>query len=180
MSNFILTDKGQTYYEELRESPFTSEDMPVTIFVVAIVDAGFATQDVIVSMTSITDADTLEEFDANATTPNYRYLKRDDGGALKLATGGVPDANPHILVSVSTGTTVSMYEDAVLIGAAGQDVDVGTLDVDRVNIGIRRLAAIFSNFFDGDIAEILMYDSALSDADRILVQDLLNTKYATF
>lgn len=37
-----------------------------------------------------------------------------------------------------------------------------------------------ANPWNGDLAEVVIYSSALSDADRVTVRDYLNTKYVIF
>lgn len=103
---------------------------------------------------------------------SYRFLKRDNAGSFKIGSGGASDTNVHIVSWVSPGITASIYQDGSSIVAAA-DVDVGTVTINRGRVGGR----IEFNPFHGHVAELIIYDSALSTANRQLVEGYLAAKW---
>ena len=69
--------------------------------------------------------------------------------------------------------TVSIFDNNTEYTKNNSGLNIGT---DGAKIGKKQTSN--SEYFDGDIAEILVYDSALSDSDRALVRDYLDQKYA--
>ena len=84
----------------------------------------------------------------DSTIANRATTRRNGGAALSLSTG---DTN--------AGT-------ALPTGNATQDLRIGAT------------AGTSTSFLNGDIAEIIIYDSALSDADREAVENYLLAKWA--
>jgi hypothetical protein len=70
--------------------------------------------------------------------------------------GGVATAN----ATLSTGTTINTTSSALYVGTSA--------------------TGPASNNLDGDLAEVLIYDSALSTSDREAVRDYLNAKWAVY
>jgi len=111
----------------------------------------------------------------------YQSRKRDSAGIFKGAgPAGTTTINSFIYCSVVwSGTTASIWEDGVLQINAG-DINLGSTFVDRAVIG-----ALFFNYngsnklyhLQGDIVEMLVYDSALNTTDRQAVEAYLATKY---
>jgi CSLREA domain-containing protein len=80
----------------------------------------------------------------------------------------------------------------VLNGAASNNVLVygqgtqypGTINITTQNVGTTGGSAVgykitsASEFFDGDVPEVIVFSDALNDVDRILVQNYLSAKYA--
>ncbi len=108
------------------------------------------------------------------------------GGRLKgsVATVNVTVNDPlggtsvfRIIELVGRGALESsnLYRDGVSISSSA--TDFGIIGTDNIYIGSRSGGTVA---FNGDIAEILIYDSALSDADRGLIEDYLNARYAIF
>ena len=157
---------------------FSGSDKPMSIIIV-VDQANNAALVSFITIGNTGDAVPFHEFDANAVA-NYRTFRRDDGGAFLFPLGVVPDASLHLLESIFTGTVVNMYRDAALMGAADQACNVGVMTVDQLAVGARRLGGVETNWLDGDLAEVIIYDSALSDANRILVENYLNDKWAIF
>jgi len=96
---------------------------------------------------------------------------RNSAGSLVTASGGT---NPNIrgawkvLSSTYDGTTLKCWVDGVSAGTGSCAAPVGT--VDQYRIGTT------SSSFDGELAALLVYDSALSDADRGRVESYLLAK----
>lgn len=91
------------------------------------------------------------------------------------ASESIPAATFVIAGFEMAGTTLTHYLDGRVIGSgdiAAVPVDVGT----PVRIGTR---GDFVTRMKGEIAEILIYNTALSDADRDQATEYLKTKYFT-
>jgi hypothetical protein len=156
---------------------FTGADMPMSLFIALKPDALGAQR------TAASFASTV------TTTPFFRLIqsaanawtmgRRDDASAAKAASGGTVDTNAHLIGVVFTGTTVTVYDNGAVIGAAGADLDVGTLTVDSFAIGTLARAAP-TEFFSGYQGEIIVYNSALSTTDRQRVETYLNARWALF
>ncbi len=93
--------------------------------------------------------------------------------ATNSVGGGAPDTNPHILISTMTGASSKLRVDggADVSGAANP----GTNALGGVQLGIETNGAALP--FDGRIAEVLVYDSALSTANIDRVGNYLGTKW---
>lgn len=98
-------------------------------------------------------------------------------GTTKNVTGttALTAGTSYVISIVSNGTTISSWINGVL-DINGGDIDVGSKTIDIVSIGgfIRNSEA---NFFNGDIPEFLIYDSAISDSRRIRNETYLRNKY---
>jgi hypothetical protein len=88
-----------------------------------------------------------------------------------LITGQV-----NVLSSIFRGTTVDMYINGV--GQTGLALNVGTFgsNVNRVSIGAR-VASLTDLFFGGDVAEILIYNNAVTTNDAIKIQEYLRKRW---
>lgn len=84
---------------------------------------------------------------------------------------GAMDANFHVFVGVFNGASSKLVVD----GTVGSSANPGANSLtDGATIGNRPDGLVP---LDGDIAEVLVYDSALSDANRDLVETYLGAKY---
>jgi hypothetical protein len=94
----------------------------------------------------------------------YFMLRRDDALVQKTAASAVNDLvlNRTRLSWLFTGTTASLYKDTVLTGINGtQDLDVGTLPLDRFALFMQRGAANVG-FCNVRFGPVLIY-STLTD-----------------
>lgn len=77
------------------------------------------------------------------------------------------------------GGNAALYKNG---GSLGAPVSFATVDIysssDTFTVGANSDAPISVNNLSGDIAEIIIYNSALSDANRIRVETYLNSRYA--
>ncbi|HVT27463.1 MAG TPA: LamG-like jellyroll fold domain-containing protein, partial [Lacipirellulaceae bacterium] len=85
----------------------------------------------------------------------------------------VAPGTPHIVAAVMSGTTATHYLDSIADGSATISAPLGD-NGDPVGLGIRSDLAQHMN---GDIAEILLFSSALSDADRAAIDSYLSARY---
>ncbi len=92
---------------------------------------------------------------------------------VSLAGGNVTDGRFHVAMYVRSGGTVRLYVDGVIV-----DVQNGLCTAGRGNYDFQIGAMTASaHFFDGDIAEIQIYDRALNLAEIPAVTQTLATSY---
>lgn len=76
-------------------------------------------------------------------------------------------------------TTTTIYKDGTA-GSNNGGSDTATPNVTAAPASIGQLGAdIVNSKYDGDIAEVIIYDTALSDSNRNNVESYLRTKYGT-
>jgi alpha-tubulin suppressor-like RCC1 family protein len=83
------------------------------------------------------------------------------GSDLSLYGGNVTDGNPHIAMYVRSGDTVSLYVDGAIVVTQSS---LCTAERGDYNFQIGAMTTS-SFFFNGDIAEIQLYNRALSPAE---------------
>jgi hypothetical protein len=108
----------------------------------------------------------------------------ETNGALEIYAGGsaLVDAVDHtgafhIICAIFSGGNGSAYVDGVQTLAPQS---TGTNGVGQVGVGALYSAGAVTLPLMGDIAEIIVYNSALSTTDRQSIETYLNTKYNVF
>ncbi len=103
--------------------------------------------------------------------------KRDDAasGTQKIPSGGT-NTGFHLVSHVHTGTAVSLYVNGVATSVNGTIDDVGTTTLDRFTLGAFGRTTV-TGFFTGDIAELMIYNRALTDAEREHLERYLMNKW---
>ena len=157
---------------------FTGIDKPMTIFAALKQTNNTGTQQVF-GVARGASSNPLFVLDI-ATNVNYRLVRRDDAVTLKLLTAGTPDTLAHLLYAEFSGTVGTLRIDSAVIGTPNTDFDLGTLTLDKATVGARNSLGALSNYLNGDIYELLVYDSVLSATNRQLVEVYLNTKWAVY
>lgn len=108
---------------------------------------------------------------------NQTDFLRGNGSVFGSATGTLPAAGtPHVLSVTMGGTNVSLFRDGApdATGVINTNIsDVGT----PLYVGAR---SDFAQWMNGDMAEIMVFNSALSPADRTNVDNYLGAKYFPF
>ncbi len=104
------------------------------------------------------------------------WTTRRNTGDQTSIIASVADTDFVLGVSQLDGGTQELFKNGVTEGSGVQRNMTG--HAATTFIGINRSGG--GAFYDGDIPEILIYDSALSTANRQLVENYLNGKYATF
>jgi hypothetical protein len=84
----------------------------------------------------------------------------------------VHDGFWHILGFKRSGTDVVFYQNAFEIGAAAGHSNTGSTASATIGAFVDE-----SGYLDGDIAEIIVFDSALSNADRGIIESHLMQRY---
>lgn len=101
---------------------------------------------------------------------NDRYFAVDGAGAFFPSPAPQVFATVTYLMSTAVGSDDKVYENGILkgnvTGAWGGTVNA----VGKLN----------GRYFWGDIAEMILYDSAISDAQRVQVEAYLNAKYGIY
>ena len=134
--------------------------------------------------------------DVDAAGPGSKRWGTNTGGAGRWTVIGTNDASAGIVANAAQDTvnTPVVYEaySATQVtslqingaavnmstgGASGTPTAYGTLSPDRVAMGCRP-SSTPASFFDGRIAELLIYDTALSTPSRALVRAYLGTKWS--
>ena len=106
---------------------------------------------------------------ANGTTNRV-----ERGGANDL--GSLPAVNTaYIAEVVFDGTMAKSYLTGQLYGQFNSS---GSFDINQMGVGEGFTNGSATSFFQGDIAEVLVYNSALSDSDRQTVEAYLTQKWA--
>jgi len=95
------------------------------------------------------------------------------GADFSLYGGDVANGNPHIAMYVRAGDSISLYVDGVLVASANSLCTDARLDV-PFQIGAMTPSTFFYN---GDIAEIQIYNRALNSAEIASVDETLGANY---
>ena len=104
--------------------------------------------------------------------PGLRYAHFDPDVAHSPTITGSVFA---IVSAIQNGTSATAYTN----GTAGTTTNtMSTADTNVLDSIGRYTTLIY--MMDGDIAEIIYYDVAVSNTDRILIENYLNTKYAVY
>ena len=152
---------------------------PATFFGVFKTDAITTTQDYFM-MGRNSSATTLMGYDV-LNTSLYRSLRRGDDGVLKTHTGGAVTTAWKLFNSIFiNGTSSNLYINGALVGGQNNDFSGAAVTLDRASIGARDSGGTRSNYVNGQIAEIILYNTDISESDRVGVQNYLNDKYAIY
>jgi len=100
-------------------------------------------------------------------------LSTYDGAANPQSTAlTVARGTCSLVLYKKSGSTVSFYENGAAKGTGtNNDIKIGTLFAGAGGGG---------DFINGDISELLIYPTALADADREAVETYLNSKWAIY
>jgi len=82
---------------------------------------------------------------------------------------------PFILTGISTASDAFVYQNSVLMASKGSAISVRNLTTGYV---IGRQGTFSGEYWNGDIAELFVYDRALSSSEFQQNVSYLNTKYA--
>jgi len=107
-----------------------------------------------------------------------------DAAASVIQNGTYTAMTFRALASGTAGANVNVFQNGRALASAqlanAHWVDAGSYDTAQgiLTIGARGAPGpVFDDFHEGDIAEIIVYRSDLSDADRILIECYLTHKY---
>ncbi len=95
------------------------------------------------------------------------------GSDFSLYGGNVTDGNPHIAMYVRAGGTISLYVDGIIVASQSALCPEARGDY-PFQIGAMTTS---SYFFNGDIAEIQIYNRALSPSEIVNANEILAATY---
>jgi hypothetical protein len=141
---------------------------PFTIFAVAALDAVAvdAGAGIIIDGDDVTNRAVLEQQSQGGDTDTWSIY------AGSFVTGGVSDSNWNIWAALFNGASSEFW----INGASEASGGAGASNPDGITVGTRYLADATSAW-DGDVAEVIIYDPSLSTADRQQVEQYLSTRW---
>lgn len=147
-------------------------DVPHSIFYVSRSNTPAQTLQTEVLLTTVDGNAAFQAVYNASTTTGMTLARRDDAFNQVNATFTDDRSGFRILEWVFAGTTVTIRRNgtALLTAAA---MDVGAATWDRLVVG----GGSPSSFFLGDILEVLVLPTALSDGDATLLREHLGTRY---
>jgi hypothetical protein len=113
-------------------------------------------------------------YDPTASAPGY-WL---DGSGCNQAFSGLTSTTPKIITGFLNKTTNSsiIYENSVLKGTKTMTCTIDNGSTDKICIGIRAENG-GTRKFDGNISEVILFPSILSNANQTLLETNQNTTY---
>jgi hypothetical protein len=159
------------------QAAFLGEDLPITAYAVYSADVTNVIM-CYLSMGRVFTSGTSLRF-INRDTGVYRAIKTDDAGTTVNRDGGTAKTTPVLRVDLSPGTTYSLWENETSEVSAGA-FNVGNLTVARFAIGAAYIQDVVSGYFNGQIAEVLVYSTSHSEATRLLITRYLKNKYRLY
>ena len=116
----------------------------------------------------------LSCFRKNASAIAEIGSQNDVGGFRDVnSTNPLVVATPFVFTNVYDGANVSNYQDAATINTA-QAFANGTVTLDTFSVG--SITSV-SNYWDGVIAEFILYNRAVSSAERVSIERYLGNKW---
>lgn len=172
--NVLDFDGGDYLSVSSLASVMSGADKPVTLFHVT------RATDISVSQYIIIwgrDTSSAPLYGNRYESSSIEVIKRDDAATLKSDSGGTPVNNVFNIISDSnTGTASTVNLNGAEVISAG-DIDVGTTTLDNFTVGASDRNGSVSLNLTGSIAEIIIYDRALSAAEIASVQTYLSPKW---
>lgn len=163
----VLRFDAARYMDTPANSTLSQTDDTITIFAVARLGAtaGFSA---IISCDTGDDGWKLHHDNGNSFF-KFRY------GSQAPSFPAVNTTDFHIYAGVVDATNTSPFMDGTAVTPVATDTTTAQIDT-KARIGAYRSNST-SNLLNGDIAEILIYDSALSSTDREAIEGYLGWKY---
>jgi len=158
-------------------TPFSGEDLPITVYSVYSADSSSTTM-AILSMGRAFTSNTNLRF-AHLNTGVYRSVKRDDAGSAATRDGGTTKTTAVFRVDLSPGTTYSLWENETSEISAGA-FNVGTLTLTRFVVGANYEQNVLTQYFNGKLAEMLVYSVSHTATERLLISRYLKNKYSLY
>lgn len=121
-------------------------------------------------------------FGVDLTAANINAILRNDdanlSGGMNTA-GAISAATWYILVCTYTGTQIGARRNAASILAHSNSTNIATITPDRFTLGAFGRSTI-GNYFDGDLADLAIYDVAMTTGEMDAVAAALNTEWAVY
>lgn len=119
-------------------------------------------------------------FDSGDVSANRLIIDKNGGSSIwrfyasTNITGGTADTNYHVFTAVANGASSLLEVDTTQVASGNPGASSFTI----INLG--SLQGGVNVPLTGDIAEILIYNSALSSTNRQLVKTYLNNRYTIY
>lgn len=97
------------------------------------------------------------------------------GGSGSVAAAGNPYIATMTVDAALSGASVKMFVNSAADGSTGSNISIPDRSED-IYIGLFNIGD--TRYFNGDIAEIIVYRDALNDGERIILENYLSQKYA--
>jgi hypothetical protein len=148
----------------------SGEDLPLTM--ISVFDQDAAGVDYIVALNK-TDNNAFDRI--LLRTDVFEYGRRATDNVNKAASGSDPDVNTkYVFTAINAGTTSSGFVNGSSI-FSGVDTDVNTQALDQIDIGANNGdSQAGSNPFDGQIQEIIIYETDQSSNRTALETNIMN------
>lgn len=157
-------------------SYFTGSDIPFTIFYSCFCDFEMGDSP-IQTVWAASSSSSANPFNYGSYTTTQLQLNRSDNTATSvLTTASLSQFQDDINVALFSGTQVSSYINNST-NYTNSSCNVGALTLDVFTLGALLSNGSLSNFWDGGIGEIILYNRALTDAERIYIQRYLGNKW---
>lgn len=146
--------------------------------VVLVVPAATSGEDIVGSGNYWTPNDTLLMLYVGSIAGHFWPIDRFSG---TQTYGTIPVAAnlPVVLAQVNDGVarTLSVYTDGVADGTNTWMQDASPTPLRPILVGRRCEVCPFSENFSGEIAEVLIYDRPLSEAERVEAEDFVRSRF---
>ena len=117
----------------------------------------------------------LNSTTSSTGTSNLGISMNCNSSTRCMASSETPDAGARTVIAIYDGTAHSVYVNGVLKGTLTQGINTNGNGNIGLTLGALRLGA--SAWYQGDIAEVLSFSSALSATDRQALEAYLRAKY---
>ena len=153
-------------------TPFEAADAPSTVFLACeVYSLAVAAGRYFEASSSSANFPWFPIHGTQATNQLFAFIRDDSDTASTSTNIAAQDTNPHVLISRKNGTTLDYWVDTTQEGSAiGHDVGACS-NLDQVVLGATNRGGALGNYMHGAIAELLVFGSALSDADVWTIRD---------
>lgn len=117
---------------------------------------------------------TDRQFSLQQTGTGFIYYENNGIAFNAFGAGYIANGTPYLVELVKNGATIKTYVNQVLKRTDGTGVTI----TNATDIALGSVLA--TNFYSKDIAEMVIYNAAVSDADRALIEAYLGAKYGLF
>ncbi len=160
------------------QAAFSGDDPPFTFYAVYSADVTNVEMTA-VCLGRISTTNSRLSF-GNTSTGLYRSEKLADGGGLTSRNFDTTKTYGVLRVNTSSGINIGNWENETDFGSFTFDVGIST--VNRFLIGAELFGATVTvqEYFNGKIAEVLMYSANHTEATRLLISRYLKNKYRLY
>lgn len=157
---------------------FSSTVLPLQPHTILFVSKANSVHDGAVYSTVTTNNGLLLRNRSNSGNPEFRFFTNNNYiYDIPLTTS--QNSSFNIYTFKSTASAGLAGQNRMFINSIGQAAKNGSLSTSHNNnLRIGALSNALSNFFNGDLAEIIAFETALPDSSRELVEQYLRYKYA--